>query len=362
MDMPPDDDFRRDRDPVTRRHAALLGLLLTTVLAALAAGLWLTHDQPASTAIVGSTAAPTLASGPPPTPTATPVPGEPVLGSGFSATDDPSRHQLVLFGGVDSYDSTWLWDGHRWSLAHPAVSPPGRFGQAAAYDPLTRVVMVYGGRLGPGDVVNDTWAWEGTTWQELDAGTGNPPPGEGARMAWDAARSEMVLVSSQGNSTGTTWIWTGVRWERQPGGDVPAGIFFAGMAVDPSTTTLLAASCCVQDQAMVSTWSWTGSEWHRIITGAQPAFIAGLAVDPERGRIIMCGDPALASGREMWTWSGQDWTLLVGARLPVFPSVELTDTSSGRLLILGSVDQPTQGAPQPIHLWSLSGSTWSRLG
>jgi hypothetical protein len=362
MDLPPDNDFRRDRDPIKRRTATVAGVALTTLLAVLAGGLWLTRNQPSPTASVGATPSPTPVSGAFPTPRPSPVPGQPVVGSGFSATDDPSTHQLVLFGGVDSYTSTWLWDGSRWSLAHPAVSPPGRFGQAAAYDPLTRVVMVYGGRLGPGDVVDDTWAWEGTTWRELDGGTGSPPAGEGATMGWDPSRSEMVLVSGQGTSGGTTWVWTGVRWERQPGGDVPAGTFFVGMAVDPSTGSLLAASCCALDQATISTWTWSGSAWGRIKTRTQPAFAAGLALDPRGGRILLCGDPALGGGREMWAWSGRDWTLLTGARLPVFPSAEVTDTSDGRLVILGSVDQPTQGAPQPIHLWSLSGTTWSRLG
>jgi hypothetical protein len=361
MDMPPEDDFRRDRDPIKRRNATVVGVALTTLLAVLVAALWLTRDQPSSTATVAATPGSTPQSRAPLTPRPTPVPGQPVLGSGFSATDDPSTNQLVLFGGVDSYQQTWLWDGRGWSLAHPATSPPGRFAQAAAYDPLTQVIMVYGGRLGPGDVVDDTWAWEGTTWRELDGGTGSPPPGEGSTMAWDPSRSEMVLVSGQGTSGGTTWIWTGVRWERQPGGDVPAGTFFVGMAVDPFSGSLLAASCCALDQATVSTWSWSGTAWSRISTRAHPTFIAGLALDPVGDRILLCGDPALAPGREMWSWSGQDWTLLTGARLPAFPDAEVTDTSEGRLVILGSFDQPTQGAPQPVHLWSLSGSTWSQL-
>jgi len=46
----------------------------------------------------------------------------------------------------------------------PQASPEGRFGAAEAYDPQTKTVMLFGGRLEPGTPVHDTWAWKGTTW------------------------------------------------------------------------------------------------------------------------------------------------------------------------------------------------------
>src|SRR5471030_178913 len=106
--MPPEDNFQRDNDPVTRRRATIVGVVLATSVAALAAGLWLTrqsHPAPAAGAVTaGSTPAPLG----PPSLKPTPVPAEPIVGSGFSAADDPSTHQLVVFGGIDSYDQTWL--------------------------------------------------------------------------------------------------------------------------------------------------------------------------------------------------------------------------------------------------------------
>ena len=354
--MPPEDDFRRDSDPTTRRNAILLSLLLTALLAAVAAGASLTRTA------APLSAAPTPASVTPRQLSPSPVPSEPVVGSGFSATDDPATHQLVLFGGIDSYDTTWLWDGHQWSLAHPRVHPAGRFTAAAAYDPLTRMVMLYGGRLGPGDVVDDTWAWSGTTWRELDTGTGSPPAGEGSMMAWDGRLGEMILVNGEGGSASGTWIWNGSRWIQQAGGDLPTGTFFVGIAADPLTGALVASSCCSPDQGTASTWTWNGIAWHQISTRAQPAFTVALALDPVGGRPLLCGDPPLVSGQEMWSWTGQDWSLLAGARLPVFPEAEVTDTSRKRLVVLGSFDQPTQGAPQPIHVWSWTGSRWTQLG
>src|SRR5437879_4587846 len=130
---------------------------------------------------------PTAVPAPPPTMTAIPTPdsGGPVSSFGFSVVDDPAVPHVVTVGGVDRSDDTWLWDGGRWSLARPAISPPGRFLAAAAYDPVTTLAMLFGGRLERGALANDTWAWDGATWHELNNGIGAPPPEEGALMAWD---------------------------------------------------------------------------------------------------------------------------------------------------------------------------------
>jgi hypothetical protein len=288
---------------------------------------------------------------------ASPVPRQPVTGFGFSAVDDQSMHQLVLFGGVDSYSTTWLWNGRRWTLAHPSASPQGRFGAAAAYDPRTGMVMLYGGRLGPGQVVDDTWGWDGTTWHELDTGTGSPPVGEGSSMAWDSAGRQMVLLAGD-----ETWVWSELRsiWVRQPRGDLPAGTAIAGVAFDPITHALVAISCCAPQ---VITLGWDGSAWRQLNSGANSPAIVSLALDPLSNRLLLCSDPTLSVvGQQMWSWNGANWIALARARLPALPEAEVTDVDDGHVLILDFVVDTTQGAPQPIHVWSWTGSTWQQRG
>jgi hypothetical protein len=294
----------------------------------------------------------------PPSTSPTPIPRQPVIGYGFSAVDDLSSHQLVLFGGVDSYDTTWLWSGDRWSLAHPPASPPGRFGAAAAYDPVTRVVMLFGGRLGPGDVVNDTWAWDGTTWRELDRGAGGPPPGEGSVMAWNSGVKEMVLLSG-GQSGEETWLWEGDHWTRQPRGDLP--FHASGLAFDPVTRTLLTVYCCPSDPGKPSTWEWSGTDWRPVSTRTQPPAVVALAFDPASGRLLVWSDPTPA-GMAMLvsSWSGNDWVPRAGPRWPAFPGTQVTDIGNGHVLLLGWLSQEAQGAPQPVHVWSWNGSRWDQ--
>jgi hypothetical protein len=64
--------------------------------------------------------------------------------------------------------------------------------------------------------------------------------------------------------------------------------------------------------------------------------------------------------------------VLAGARLPVFPEAAVTATEAGiggisgppirHIVIAGSFAEPVQGNPQPIHLWSWTGSAWLRVG
>jgi hypothetical protein len=307
---------------------------------------------------------------PRPTPTATPFPfpfpptpvtGGPVLGFGFSAADDPATHQVVVFGGVDSYDTTWLWDGPRWSLARPLASPPGRFGAAAAYDPVTQVVMLFGGRLAPGQIENDTWAWSGTNWSEINTGTDGPPAGEGALMAWDDATRQMVLVTSFAFSgKSTTWVWAGNHWLPRPSRDLPEGAFGDGMSFDPASHTLLFVSAIPPNGAGTSTWLWDASGWRKLHADVA-ATPCGVALDPVSGHLLLCGTTLGGSGAQLWSWSGAAWAPLRDSQLPIQPEAATTDLNHGQLLIFGSLIQPNQGSPQPLEVWWWSGHGWQRV-
>ncbi|HSP65115.1 MAG TPA: hypothetical protein VLO10_02895 [Candidatus Deferrimicrobium sp.] len=360
--MPPEDDFRRDRDQRTQRSAIVAGAILVMCLAALLTGVLVRRSQPTSTSALPAATATPHVSAAPPSLTPSPTPAIAVLGSGFSSVYDARIHRLVAIGGVDSYDTTWMLDGHRWTLVQPSPSPPGRFQAAAAFDPLTGVVMLYGGRLGPGEIVNDTWAWDGRSWRELDAGTGNPPGGEGSRMAWDDVHKLMVLVNGAAGSSGSTWTWDGSHWVRQASGDLPSGDFPIGLVSDPVTHMLLAAVCCADPNGATTTLAWNGSAWRTLSTRTVPTFTVAVVRDPGSARLLMFADPSTSTGADAWSWTGQDWAPLTGTRPPVFPAGAVTDVDTGHVVIVGAVVEPVQGNPQPVQVWSLTGSTWTRLG
>ena len=300
----------------------------------------------------------------------TPIPGGPIAGIGFTVADDPSSGQVVLFGGVANDDNTWLWNRTRWSLARPSVSPPGRIDASAAYDPQIRQVLLFGGRHAPfsgGPSLNDTWAWDGKTWRQLDTGAGGPTPGEGSSMAWDGALNEMVLVTSGGaaQSSDSTWIWNNPHWRLAVRGSVAPGAFDLPMAFDPITRSLIAEGCCRSPAsplgALDTTWRWDGTRWLQLSKTAEPLFGSYLALDPKLGRLVLCDCGPMLALPALASWNGQAWDLLPIAHVPIAPVAEITDSTTGQLLIFGSATPSNQLVAQSIHLWTLTGATWHQL-
>src|SRR5204862_106543 len=87
---------------------------------------------------------------------------------GEQCDDDTARRRVVVFGGYSNNggvrNDTWEWDGTTWQQASPATSPPKREGAGMAYDAARKRVVLFGGRTGA-TLFADTWEWDGTTWQ-----------------------------------------------------------------------------------------------------------------------------------------------------------------------------------------------------
>jgi hypothetical protein len=352
------------------KAAALLG---SAVLLAAAIGFILSRPNAPTPSPPGRAVSPPVITSVPPSASPTIPPHEtcaacPMSSFGYALAYFPPARQVLLFGGIDNYANTWLWNDHGWTHAHPSASPPGRFDAAVAYDPVMHVVMVYGGRLAPGQVVDDTWAWDGKTWRELDAGTGSPPPGDGSVMAWDERLATMVLVvpgPSVESPQAETWIWTGTHWSRQRNGDFPTNVSPGPIAYDPVSNSLLGVGLRYESStsSTVVMLRWDGTAWRELSTShTPPSIVAGLALDPMSDRLLLVCDPLqLQSNNEaVWMWTGADWQsrgLFLGA---LQPGGLVTDADDGRVLLFGNAVEAAQGLPQPVHVWEWEGSTWAR--
>jgi hypothetical protein len=299
----------------------------------------------------------------------TPVPRRPLVAFEFSVADDPSAGDVVLFGGVDNFANTWLWNGDAWTLAHPALSPPGRYGAAVAYDPESGQVLLFGGRLEPGTPVNDTWGWDGRSWEELDAGAGGATPGDGAAMAWDPARNQMLLVTRPAAATGggQTWIWTGTRWQRQLDGDLGSSYFGILVGYDPVSRSMLAEGCCqVRPSGMgsvrSSTWRWDGSTWLTVATSVSPPGGTALAIDPARGELVICNcDLVGGIVPGLLAWTGRTWVAIDAGPVPPQPQAEVDDVSRSQFLLLGFAIDGADSFAQSIEVWAEGGASWRQL-
>jgi hypothetical protein len=106
---------------------------------------------------------------------------------------DRALHRLVYVGR----DNTFTWEGSRWA----ASAQPSFGASSAAYDPLTRLLVLVDQAAGPCDGSSCralTWTWNGT-WTQV--AVAHPPllprtrtGSASAPLAFDEARGQLVLL------------------------------------------------------------------------------------------------------------------------------------------------------------------------
>jgi hypothetical protein len=102
-----------------------------------------------------------------------------------------------LFGGWSgtSFTDTWELTGNTWVQRLPAQSPSARWGHRMAFDPTSNAVVLHGGadNLGQSD---ETWSWNGTTWQAIP-GSGPPRTNSVLHRDWSSNRLMMFGGAAQ---------------------------------------------------------------------------------------------------------------------------------------------------------------------
>ena len=106
-------------------------------------------------------------------------------------------------------------------------------------------------------LLNDTWAWNGSTWSKL-APAHSPSPRQSAALASFSARKEVLLVGGNGRDgfDSDAWIWTGVDWSLTNG----VGARAAAAAIDVGSAVLLFGGDDLTLQRN-DIQLWDGSAW-----------------------------------------------------------------------------------------------------
>lgn len=205
--------------------------------------------------------------------------GGPIPVGGFGIAYDAARAATVLFGGTNLSGSTlfadtWIWDGAAWTLAMPALQPPGLAGHAMAYDALAAEVLVHGGRISSSQLSNETWGWDGLSWM-LRASDG--PAVMGARMVYDVDRSRMVLFGGSSSADGTQLsdaVWerpSQGAWQVAPAVEPrPAPRLFFSMAYDVRVHRTVLVGGQTQMGLTDEVWTWDGTQWAQLLPLGSP--------------------------------------------------------------------------------------------
>ncbi|MBI1853450.1 MAG: IPT/TIG domain-containing protein [Planctomycetes bacterium] len=222
---------------------------------------------------------------------------------------------LVASLAVFSIASSQRVRAQAWRQQHPTVSPAPRWGASIAFDSARSRLVMFGAYEEA--LAGETWEWDGTTWIQAHPIT-SPPPRYLAGMAYDSARGRIVLFAGSGRPgifLNDTWEWDGVNWVQNytPTSPLGDGRYVHVLAYDSvRQRTVLFGGEESRCHGCFDTWEYDGTDWQLRSTATRPSAGEGgtLAFDPIRGVSVYFGGAAMIPGNpssETWEWNGTLW-------------------------------------------------------
>jgi hypothetical protein len=181
---------------------------------------------------------------------------------------------VLLFGGLAGttlLNDTWHWNGSAWQQVAlpPALAPAARANAAIAYSGSK--VVLFGGTCGvPVETttcyLNDTWTWDPSTktWASVQVDTATPGTTQPSRRAGPTLAKDSVqkLLLFGGRDAGgyrnDSWTFTGSGWTLRSTPTAPAGRFLASMATGASGEVVLFGGYNAASGYLGDTWIWDG--------------------------------------------------------------------------------------------------------
>ena len=278
----------------------------------------------------------------------------------YEMTYDTHNSQIVLFGGRspngtsrELFNDLWFWNGRKWDvqIGELGIQPSARRFHAMAYHQSNREIMVFAGESADG-YLNDLWAWNGVSWNEIPNGSNPPPNRHSTAIVYDSARIRLLMFGGQDTSAlGDFWSWTDSGWTQivPSVGPTPPARFGHAMVYDSFRGRVVLFGG--QNTTLLSDmWEWDGNSWTQITSSSQgpsPRRNHAMFYEPNTRSIVVLGgeDNSGTQLNDAWVWNGSNWQAIVLPQTSPFDSpiedVEF-DLSSNQAVLFGT---DTDGLP-----------------
>ncbi len=234
---------------------------------------------------------------------------------------------VLVFGGVSTngaaLSDTWVWSGSAWVKKTPpglipaarsfatlidiSTHPNGRSSLETCGIPQGKsgIALLFGGRDNSGNILDDTWEWDGNQWYQChplnspsprylavgisavaDWGNGQP---RDPQSSDNGEKFDSIIFGGtleEGYVSSETWAWDGNTWLRihtsvtppaRTGGESSS----SRMADWSSLNTSFMTGGLSQSGGLLSDlWLWNGTSWLQQTTGAPGTYQGGMAVGP----------------------------------------------------------------------------------
>lgn len=265
---------------------------------------------------------------------------------------DSARNQTVLFGGwLDSgpENDTWIWNGETWEVGTSPTRPSARVIHNLVYDERLERTVSFGGTDTPnGNGLNfaDTWEWDGDEWTSIETET-FPTPRVGQAMAYDPNTDLSYIfggIEFSGAWMNDVWGYDGRTWEEITTDNPPPARNAHAMVYDAAREqVMMFGGGDNQGVPIVDTWVFDGTDWEMLSPVNTPSgrrFYA-MAYDSDREVTVLFGG-ADVDGNHMsdtWEWDGSNWTEISTATAPVERSrhVMSYDSARQKIVLFGGI-------------------------
>jgi hypothetical protein len=175
---------------------------------------------------------------------------------------------IVLFGGADAngqlLGDTWTFNGASWTEVSPSVSPPARTGAHMAT--ANAKVVLFGGEHGQPcpqcQYYGDTWVFDGVTWTEQSV---SGPTARASGTMTTLTGGAFLFGGYGGALDNDAWIWNGASWTANPLG--PAGRLWTAAAAPGGPVVLFGGW---NGAVLSDTWIFAGGSWTSPSPGSVP--------------------------------------------------------------------------------------------
>jgi hypothetical protein len=284
---------------------------------------------------------------------------------------------VVLYGGAalvegiqSGLSDTWVFDGAAWQQSQISNGPAERIAPVATT--LATHAILFGGSAGPDEVnvvaMNDTWAFDGTSWSALHPSSSPPPR---YLPVIGTLGPTVVLFGGQDAASsvflGDTWTLDGTSWSQASLASSPPARWGAVMAPLGQHLVLFGgADGPYAANFFDDTWTFDGASWTQVIVPSSPPARVGAMMAALGHEVVLFGglSPGSSTGpvtNDTWTFDGATWTQLdasASAPPPRFSGMMVTLGSE--LVLFGGVDgQDTSAAMNDT--WTFDGAGWAQV-
>jgi hypothetical protein len=235
---------------------------------------------------------------------------------GHAMAYDPIRKQVVLFGGADDPPmiDTWVYADGDWTERSSAVTPFADFA-SMEFDPNLGQVVLFGGEV-HGQSTAGMFAWDGSSWTELDPVT-RPRSRHLAGLAYDSNRDALILFggfdadgSGPGRLLGDTWAWDGTNWTKLALDRSPkrregiAMTTFRDRVVVFGGVRPASLDGSKAERFFGDTWTLGKGAWHKVRRSPPPARAFGAAAWDSAGQqtVVFGGWNGTETLTDTWTF------------------------------------------------------------